>query len=53
VLGDEALRETLLQRYPFISHGKMILVTGHRRESFGLGFEQICQALAEIAAYPP
>ncbi len=22
VLGDEALRETLLQRYPFISHGK-------------------------------
>ena len=50
VLGDEALRETLLQRYPFISHGKkMILVTGHRRESFGLGFEQICQALAEIA----
>ena len=54
VLGDEALRETLLQRYPFISHGKkMILVTGHRRESFGLGFEQICQALAEIAHTHP
>ncbi|STS87451.1 UDP-N-acetylglucosamine 2-epimerase [Klebsiella variicola] len=44
----------LLQRYPFISHGKkMILVTGHRRESFGLGFEQICQALAEIAHTHP
>lgn len=28
----------------------MILVTGHRRESFGRGFEQICHALAEIAA---
>lgn len=54
MLGDEALRETLLQRYPFISHGKkMILVTGHRRESFGLGFEQICQALAEIAHTHP
>lgn len=54
VLGDEALRETLLQRYPFISHGKkMILVTGHRRESFGRGFEQICQALAEIAHTHP
>ncbi|HDK5945755.1 TPA: UDP-N-acetylglucosamine 2-epimerase (non-hydrolyzing) [Klebsiella pneumoniae] len=54
VLGDEALRETLLQRYPFISHGKkIILVTGHRRESFGLGFEQICQALAEIAHTHP
>ncbi len=32
---------------------KMILVTGHRRESFGLGFEQICQALAEIAHTHP
>lgn len=28
----------------------MILVTGHRRESFGRGFEHICHALAEIAA---
>ncbi len=55
VLGDEALRETLLQRYPFISHGKkMILVTKPAgAESFGLGFEQICQALAEIAHTHP
>lgn len=28
---------------------KLILVTGHRRESFGKGFENICQALKEIA----
>lgn len=28
---------------------KLILVTGHRRESFGAGFERICQALAAIA----
>ncbi len=28
---------------------KLILVTGHRRESFGSGFERICQALATIA----
>ena len=28
---------------------KLILVTGHRRESFGRGFENICQALFEIA----
>lgn len=27
----------------------MILVTGHRRESFGRGFEEICHALANIA----
>jgi UDP-N-acetylglucosamine 2-epimerase (non-hydrolysing) len=28
---------------------KLILVTGHRRESFGEGFEQICRALARLA----
>ena len=32
---------------------KIILVTGHRRESFGKGFENICNALREIArCYP-
>jgi UDP-N-acetylglucosamine 2-epimerase (non-hydrolysing) len=29
---------------------KIILVTGHRRENFGLGFEEICYALKDIAA---
>jgi UDP-N-acetylglucosamine 2-epimerase (non-hydrolysing) len=29
---------------------KIILVTGHRRESFGDGFENICKAIAYIAA---
>ena len=28
---------------------KLILVTGHRRESFGEGFERICQALNELS----
>lgn len=28
---------------------KVILVTGHRRESFGEGFENICQAIREVA----
>jgi len=27
----------------------MVLITGHRRESFGKGFENICQAIAELA----
>lgn len=32
---------------------KIILVTGHRRESFGKGFENICQSLKIIAlSYP-
>lgn len=29
---------------------KLILVTAHRRESFGDGFERICEALARLAA---
>ena len=29
---------------------KLVLVTGHRRESFGDGFDRICDALAAIAA---
>ncbi|MEO3992381.1 non-hydrolyzing UDP-N-acetylglucosamine 2-epimerase [Pseudocitrobacter cyperus] len=54
VLSNEALRSELSQRYPFLANGKkMILVTGHRRESFGRGFEHICHALAEIASTHP
>lgn len=54
VLADESLRSELVGRYPFLdSDKKLILVTGHRRESFGQGFEQICQALAEVAAENP
>ncbi|UAK21077.1 UDP-N-acetylglucosamine 2-epimerase (non-hydrolyzing) [Kluyvera sp. CRP] len=54
VLNDTALRSDMAQRYPFLSNGKKtILVTGHRRESFGQGFEHICHALAKIAADNP
>ena len=51
VLANDELKKELAARYPFLHNGKKtILVTGHRRESFGRGFEQICHALAEIAA---
>ncbi|WP_348983960.1 UDP-N-acetylglucosamine 2-epimerase (non-hydrolyzing) [Cobetia sp. 1CM21F] len=36
-----------------LNSNKTILVTGHRRESFGGGFERICQALREIAISNP
>ncbi len=37
-------------RFPFLDESKkLVLVTGHRRESFGGGFERICEALANIA----
>ncbi|MEF9897633.1 MAG: UDP-N-acetylglucosamine 2-epimerase (non-hydrolyzing) [Pseudomonas sp.] len=32
---------------------RMVLITGHRRENFGLGFERICLALAELALRYP
>jgi len=36
--------------FPYLQPGKrLVLVTAHRRESFGEGFERICQALAAIA----
>jgi UDP-N-acetylglucosamine 2-epimerase (non-hydrolysing) len=32
---------------------RIILVTGHRRENFGSGFEEICLAIKEIASQNP
>lgn len=44
------LREAADARLPNIAAGKkVVLVTGHRRENFGEGFENICKAIARIA----
>ncbi|MFP9461086.1 non-hydrolyzing UDP-N-acetylglucosamine 2-epimerase [Pectobacterium brasiliense] len=54
ILGDAALRRNLDEKYAFLDDNKkLILVTGHRRESFGGGFERICSALADIARRHP
>ncbi len=48
------LMSSLQGRFPFLGgNERMILVTGHRRESFGGGFERICTALAGIARAHP
>jgi len=31
------------------SNGKLVLITGHRRENFGKGFERICKAIAALS----
>ncbi|WP_166837711.1 non-hydrolyzing UDP-N-acetylglucosamine 2-epimerase [Rheinheimera pleomorphica] len=51
---DATLTAAFAQQFSFIDDSKkLILVTGHRRESFGGGFERICQALVDTAkAYP-
>lgn len=47
---DADLRAALDQRFGFLDKGKrLVLVTGHRRENFGAGFENICAALETIA----
>lgn len=46
---DDALSGELAARFGLDAGKRMILVTGHRRESFGEGFERICAALAQIA----
>lgn len=33
----------------FLEDSKFVLITGHRRESFGVGFENICYAIAELS----
>ncbi len=50
---DVALKSGLAAQFPYLDSSKrLVLVTGHRRENFGLGFESMCQALSDIAAQP-
>ena len=51
---DASLRARFEAQFSFLDVKKrLILVTGHRRENFGDGFEQICSALAEVADSVP
>ena len=50
---DPGLRRNAAAGFAFLDPEKrLILVTGHRRESFGPGFEQICAGLHRIAQRP-
>lgn len=47
---SETLSRKLADQFPFLDRSKkLVLVTGHRRESFGQGFENICSAIRQIA----
>jgi UDP-N-acetylglucosamine 2-epimerase (non-hydrolysing) len=51
VRTDTGLQQQMAERFGYLDPAKrLILVTGHRRENFGEGFEQICTALKRIAA---
>lgn len=50
ISSDDTLRASLAARFPFLDPSRrLLLVTGHRRENFGDGFERICRALATVA----
>jgi UDP-N-acetylglucosamine 2-epimerase (non-hydrolysing) len=47
---DRSLHAEVAHDLPLPAPGRrMVLVTGHRRENFGAGFERICAALARLA----
>jgi len=51
---DQTLIEQFQQQFSFLEkEKKLILVTGHRRENFGQGFLNSCQALANLAKKYP
>jgi len=47
---DAALEHSLRARFPFLrDDARMVLITGHRRENFGDGFERICASIRALA----
>src|SRR5690606_18855657 len=52
--NDQALKHTLAEKFNFLaSREDLVLITGHRRENFGDGFERICSAIRTLSdKYP-
>ena len=47
---DTTLNDSLKEKFSFLDlQKKLILVTSHRRENFGEGFENICHALKKLS----
>jgi UDP-N-acetylglucosamine 2-epimerase (non-hydrolysing) len=47
---DIELKASLENKFSFLNVSKrMVLITGHRRENFGDGFEQICKSISLMA----
>lgn len=48
--ADSELRNSIEQKLNMLDlNKKRVLITGHRRENFGGGFESICEAIKELA----
>lgn len=52
--SNTSLQQELKASYNFLDESKeIVVITGHRRENFGGGFESICAAIAESAKENP
>lgn len=48
---NQGLSQSLRDRFPFLrDDARLVLITGHRRENFGDGFERICAAIRSLAS---
>lgn len=48
--NDNGLNQQMINHYAELDFNKKrVLITGHRRENFGQGFENICHALIQLA----
>lgn len=53
IKNDLSLKTRFDKTFSWLDRTKqMVLVTGHRRESFGCGFEAMCKAIRDIAKTP-
>ena len=51
---DTGLQREMAARFAFLDpHKQLVLVTGHRRENFGAGFERVCRALRTLVETHP
>lgn len=51
---DAALRKAQEAQFAFLRpDARLVLITGHRRENFGGGFERICEAVGKLAMQHP
>lgn len=50
IKNSGSIQDELKKKFEFLSDGKkIVLITGHRRENFGEGFEQICHAIKYLS----
>ena len=51
---DTGLQRQMAARFAFLdAHKQLVLVTGHRRENFGAGFDRVCRALRTLVETHP